>query len=58
MRKMQQISQQVCRAAAAKLVRRRGLFELLGLDFMIDDALNPWLIEASGTHHANLPTNT
>ena len=43
--KMMQIAQQVCRAAQAKFIRRRGLFELLGLDFMVDSVLDPWLIE-------------
>jgi hypothetical protein len=26
-------------------VKRHGVFELFGMDFMIDDAFRPWLIE-------------
>lgn len=28
---------------------RRNSFELIGYDFMIDDALNPWLIEINSS---------
>ena len=38
---------EVCAAAQAKFVRRRGQFELLGLDFMVDEDLTPWLIEVN-----------
>ena len=27
------------------VARKRGLFELFGMDFMIDEAFRPWLIE-------------
>ena len=44
---LQRIAQHVCSAAQAKFVRRRGQFELLGLDFMVDEDLTPWLIEVN-----------
>ena len=44
---LQRIAQHVCAAAQAKFVRRRGQFELLGLDFMVDEDLTPWLIEVN-----------
>lgn len=41
------MTREVFRAAETRLVRRRGVFELFGLDFMVDAGLRPWLLEAN-----------
>jgi tubulin--tyrosine ligase like protein 10 len=44
---MQQIMQNVIHSIRFKLARKVGYFGIYGFDFMIDDDLNVWLIEAN-----------
>ena len=45
--KMRQIKRHVLGAVRGKLDDRAGIFDFLGLDFMVDTDLNVWLIEVN-----------
>jgi hypothetical protein len=47
--KIQEIVERTVNVVKDKICRRRNCFELLGYDFMIDEDLNPWLIEVNSS---------
>ena len=44
-RRLDEVCRLLFESVKDKLDRKYGCFELFGLDFMLDDALNPYLIE-------------
>ena len=45
--KMKQIAYNVFKSAQCRLTPKIGLFDLYGLDFMLDESLNVWLLEVN-----------
>lgn len=47
MPKLKEISISSIKSTRGLVVGRKNTFELLGFDFMVDEFLNPWLIEVN-----------